>query len=93
MSFGPSVWLWRWGYRSLRLGAAHPASRAAFGRYVGARGGSLGDSAGVEALTACIRYLQQPGYLNRSFRRHLSLSSPRLCPAPLQDIMESDAAR
>lgn len=54
-----------------RVGADHPQTRAWFGRFVGmGRGRAITPRAGAEAWRAYNRVIQ-PGYLNRSYRRHL----------------------
>jgi hypothetical protein len=55
-----------------KLGSDHPKVRAFFGRYVAARevGIITEQSAGPEAYRAFRRRTGDPGYLNRSQRRH-----------------------
>lgn len=61
----------RWQRAHDELGPDHPSTRSAFGRYVAAVAGRLTQRAGAEAWRAWNRALLQPGYLNRSYRRHL----------------------
>ena len=58
----------RWLLCKSVLGEDHPATRAAFGRYVAASGGGPPQSHGLPAWVAWGRELT-PGYLNRSSRR------------------------
>jgi hypothetical protein len=62
----------QWQGRKLRYGDDHPATRAAFGRYVGARQGTLTvSSSGREAAVAQMREAGVAGYSNRGYRKAL----------------------
>lgn len=68
----PAVRKQLWESRSRVFGPEAPTTRAAFGRYVAARGGTLSPvGSGPEAWVANYRGLGQGGFLNRSFRRNL----------------------
>ena len=70
---------WRWEVSRERVGDDHPATRAWFGRFVGmGRGRALTPRAGAAAWRAYNRAAVQPGYLNRSYRRHLQPDLPDL---------------
>lgn len=61
-----------WESRARVFGADAPTTRAAFGRYVAARGGYLSPvSSGEYAWVANVRGLGQLGFHNRAHRRHL----------------------
>lgn len=63
----------RWQRCAEFLGSEHPATRAAFGRYVATLGGVLSmASAGSEAWKAWCRARDWPGYGNRAARKHFS---------------------
>lgn len=66
-----AVALIAWTVRRELFGPGSGAARAAFGRYVAAKGAWMTlRSGGPEAYRAWRRaYLPNPGYLNRSYRR------------------------
>lgn len=61
----------RWQRALAEYGEDHPRERSAFGRYVASLRGRLTPRVGAAAWRAWNRALLQPGYLNRSYRRHL----------------------
>lgn len=75
----------RWMTCKRVFGEDHPATRAAFGRYVATLGGVLSErSSGLMALVALTRESGCPGYHNRAMRKGLRLpAASYLCTGTL----------
>lgn len=74
---GPAARKTLWQVRARVFGDDAPSTRAAFGRYVTARGGTLTVvSSGAPAWVGCYRERGLVGFYNRSYRRAISRRVP-----------------